>query len=266
MKSGKIIIAAVAVTLGIIIGIVYMNFMEADYINEDEVRAIVTDRYQGDIKNVSLSENDDYFLVTVDDEQYLYEITINRSEGEVEDIKSSENPDYVAENNNEDPSSETGDSKEEPEGTEPEDESADNEEAEEDTSSDGESDSTETSSNESELITVEEARDIAMNEVGGLFLHSTLNEEVSPSEYLVANLIDGDDEGAIVSINALNGTVNKVIFLDIEFDEIGDLESFMRQVASYNAQNQHYYIEYDDDWDDDDWDDDEWDDDDWDDD
>lgn len=250
MKTGKILIAAGAVMLGVIIGIVYMNFMEADYINEDEVRAIVTDRYQGDISNVSLSDNDDYFLVTVDDEQYLYEITINRSEGTVEDIKSSENPDYVEE------------TEAESEGDNTEEADSEEESSEEGSAAEEEQTSNDTESNGSEIISVEEARDIAMDEVGGLFLHSTLNEEVSPSEYLIANLIDGDDEGAIVSINALNGTINKVIFLDIEFDEIGDLESFMRQVASYNAQSQHYYIEYDDDWDDDDdWEDDDWDDD-----
>lgn len=250
MKTGKILIAAGAVMLGVIIGIVYMNFMEADYINEDEVRAIVTDRYQGDISNVSLSDNDDYFLVTVDDEQYLYEITINRSEGTVEDIKSSENPDYVEE------------AEAESEGDNTEEADSEEESSEEGSAAEEEQTSNDTESNGSEIISVEEARDIAMDEVGGLFLHSTLNEEVSPSEYLIANLIDGDDEGAIVSINALNGTINKVIFLDIEFDEIGDLESFMRQVASYNAQSQHYYIEYDDDWDDDDdWEDDDWDDD-----
>lgn len=284
MKTGKIVIAAVAVTLGVIIGIVYMNFMEADYINEDEVRAIVTDRYQGDISNVSLSENDDYFLVTVENEQYLYEITINRAESTVEDIKSSENPDYVAEKDTEETTSEesgteesgtegsgseesgtedSGTEESSSEGTDQKEEPAGDNKQGEGTSDEtaSESGSSESPSNESEAISMEEARDIAMNEVGGLYLHSTLNEEVSPSEYLIANLIDGDDEGAIVSVNAVNGTVNKVIFLDIEFDEIGDLESFMRQVASYNAQNQHYYIEYDDDddWDDDD--DDDWDDD-----
>ena len=245
MKTSKILIAAGAVILGVIIGVVYMNFMEADYINEDEVRAIVTDRYQGDISNISLSDNDDYFQVTVDDEQYLYEITINRSEGTVKDIKSSENPDYVEETEVES----EGDNTEEADSAEGS--------SEEGSAAEEEQTSNDTESNGSDIISVEEAREIAMNEVGGLFLHSTLNEEVSPSEYLIANLIDGDDEGAIVSINALNGTINKVIFLDIDFEEIGDLESFMRQVASYNAQSQHYYIEYDDDdWDDDDWDDD----------
>lgn len=264
MNKSKILIAVGAVTLGVIIGIVYMNLMEADYINEDEVRAIVTDRYQGDISNVSLSDNDNYFLVTVDDEQHLYEITINREEGTVVDLTSSENPDYVEETDTENTESGGGSSEE----TASSEESSPDEEetASNDTESDDtQSDDTEQASDGSDIISVEEARDIALNEVGGVFLHSTLNEQVSPNEYLIAYLIDGDDEGAIVSINALNGTINKVIFLDIEFDEIGDLESFMRQVASYNAQNQQYYIEYDD-WDDDnEWDeddsDDDWDDD-----
>lgn len=259
MKTSKILIAVVAVVLGVMIGIVYMNFMEADYINEDEVRAIVTDRYQGDISNVSLSENDDYFLVTVDDEKYLYEITINRSEGTVEDVKSTENPDYVEEEDDEESTANKKDT-EEPDSKQKDSKETVSEEGTSDKKEDAAGNETsgnnEAVSEGSDIISVEEARDIAMNEVGGLFLHSTFNEEVSPNEYLIANLIDGDDEGAIVSVNAHNGTINKVIFLDIEFDEIGDLESFMRQVASYNAQSQNYYIEYDDDdWDDDDWDD-----------
>lgn len=217
--------------LGVIIGITYMHYTAADYMDEEEVRAIVQDRYQGDISNVSLGTDDEFFIVTVDDEEYLYEITINRAEGRVMDVTSSENPDYKEET------------------VEQDDTSAGDQEPESDPLGPKESAPDDTP----ELISAEEAGNIAMEEVGGLFLHSTLNTDVKPSEYLIANLIDGDDEGAIVSINAVNGSVNKVIFLDIEFDEIGDLETFMRQVAESNAQNQNYYIEYDwdDDWDDD---------------
>ena len=227
MKAGKLMMTAAAVMLGVMIGVLYMNYTAADYMDEDEVRTIITERYQGDIKNVSLADDDEYFVVSVDDDEYLYEIMINRAEGTVVDIESAENPDY-----------------------EPE-EAAGEEQESEEGSSEAESDTPE---ERIDLISVEEARDIAMEEVGGLFLHSTLNTDTNPSEYLIANLIDDDDEAAIVSINAVNGTINKVIFLEIEFDEIGDLETFMRQVAQSNAQNQNYYIEYDD-WDDD-WDDD----------
>lgn len=227
MKAGKLMMTAAAVMLGVMIGVLYMNYTAADYMDEDEVRTIITERYQGDIKNVSLADDDEYFVVSVDDDEYLYEIMINRAEGTVVDIESAENPDY-----------------------EPE-EAAGEEQGSEEGSSEAESDTPE---ERIDLISVEEARDIAMEEVGGLFLHSTLNTDTNPSEYLIANLIDDDDEAAIVSINAVNGTINKVIFLEIEFDEIGDLETFMRQVAQSNAQNQNYYIEYDD-WDDD-WDDD----------
>lgn len=221
MKAGKLMMAAAAVMLGVMIGVLYMNYTAADYMNEDEVRTIITERYQGDINNVSLADDDEYFVVSVDDDEYLYEITINRAEGTVVDIESAENPGYELE------------------------EAAGEEQESEEGSSEAES---ETPEERADLISAEEARDIAMEEVGGLFLHSTLN--TSPSEYLIANLIDDDDEAAIVSINAVNGTVNKVIFLEIEFDEIGDLETFMRQVAQSNALNQNYYIEYDD-WDDD---------------
>lgn len=227
MKAGKLMMAAAAVMLGVMIGVLYMNYTAADYMDEDEVRTIITERYQGDINNVSLADDDEYFVVSVDDDEYRYEITINRAEGTVVDIESAENPDY-----------------------EPE-EAAGEEQESEEGSSEAESDTPE---ERTDLISVEEARDIAMEEVGGLFLHYTLNTDTNPSEYLIANLIDDDDEAAIVSINAVNGTINKVIFLEIEFDEIGDLETFMRQVAQSNAQNQNYYIEYDD-WDDD-WDDD----------
>lgn len=227
MKAGKLMMAAAAVMLGVMIGVLYMNYTAADYMDEDEVRTIITERYQGDINNVSLADDDEYFVVSVDDDEYRYEITINRAGGTVVDIESAENPNY-----------------------EPE-EAAGEEQEPEEGSSEAESDTPE---ERTDLISVEEARDIAMEEVGGLFLHSTLNTDTNPSEYLIANLIDDDDEAAIVSINAVNGTINKVIFLEIEFDEIGDLETFMRQVAQSNAQNQNYYIEYDD-WDDD-WDDD----------
>lgn len=227
MKIGKLLIAFGAVMLGVIIGILYMNYTAADYMNEEEVRAIVKERYNGDISNVSLANDDEYFIVSVDDEEYLYEITINRTEGNVANVTSFKNPDYEEKD-------------ESREGQKSEDEAGESAEGNTEKATD--------------LISVEEARDIAMGEVGGLFLHSTLNVDVNPSEYLIANLIDDDDEGAIVSINAVNGNINKVIFLDIEFDEIGDLETFMRQVAESNAQNQNYYIEYDD-WDDD-WDDD----------
>lgn len=227
MKAGKLMMAAAAVMLGVMIGVLYMNYTAADYMDEDEVRTIITERYQGDINNVSLADDDEYFVVSVDDDEYRYEITINRAGGTVVDIESAENPNY-----------------------EPE-EAAGEEQEPEEGSSEAESDTPE---ERTDLISVEEARDIAIEEVGGLFLHSTLNTDTNPSEYLIANLIDDDDEAAIVSINAVNGTINKVIFLEIEFDEIGDLETFMRQVAQSNAQNQNYYIEYDD-WDDD-WDDD----------
>lgn len=227
MKAGKLMMAAAAVMLGVMIGVLYMNYTAADYMDEDEVRTIITERYQGDINNVSLADDDEYFVVSVDDDEYRYEITINRAGGTVVDIESAENPNY-----------------------EPE-EAAGEEQEPEEGSSEAESDTPE---ERTDLISVEEARDIAIEEVGGLFLHSTLNTDTNPSEYLIANLIDDDDEAAIVSINAVNGTINKVIFLEIEFDEIGDLETFMRQVAQSNALNQNYYIEYDD-WDDD-WDDD----------
>ncbi|CAM4189079.1 PepSY domain-containing protein [Lacicoccus alkaliphilus] len=227
MKGGKLMMAAGAVMLGVMIGILYMNYTAAEHMNEDEARAIITERYQGDIRNVSLAGDDEHFVVSVDDDEYLYEITINRAEGTVVDIESAENPEY-------EPDDAVGEEQESEEGSSG---------AEPGTSEDN-----------AGLIPVKEAREIAMEEVGGLFLHSTLNTDTNPSEYLIANLVDDDDEAAIVSINAVNGTINKVIFLEIEFDEIGDLETFMRQVAQSNAQNQNYYIEYDD-WDDD-WDDD----------
>ena len=94
MKIGKLLIAAGAIMLGVIIGITYMHYTAADYMDEEEVRAIVQNRYQGDISNVSLGSGHEYFVVSVDDGEYLYEITINRAEGRVVDVTSSENPDY----------------------------------------------------------------------------------------------------------------------------------------------------------------------------
>lgn len=239
-KFTKIMTAFGAIGVGIIIGVVIMMVTSSEYINEQEARALVSERYQGNIDNVSLSDDDRFFIVSVEDGEQLYEITLDREVSDIEDIEVSENPDYVAEENDTpDEGSSSGEEQNEESGNE---EDSGNEEQ---NGGNGNGDSSNNDNETASLISNEEARQIATDEIGGVYLQSTLNDDVSPQEYLVVHLVDDDDEGAIVSINANSGDVNRVIWVDLELEEIGDLEGFMQEVAQYNADNPYYHIEYD---------------------
>lgn len=217
----KILIALTAIVSGIVIGVIIILSFSQDYMDENEARALVEERYQGDILNVSVGENEHIYTVTIEDENMIYEVTLDRENNTVTDLKSSSNPDYTGSNEN---SKNEGNKKE---GSNKEDKPEKGEDS------------------PPSIISDEEARDIAVNKIGGQYLQSALNENVSPREYLVMQLIDDDDEAAIVSVNADTGNINKVIFVEIDFSEIGDLDSFIQEVADYNEENPYFYSEFD---------------------
>ncbi|WP_239710385.1 MULTISPECIES: hypothetical protein [unclassified Mammaliicoccus] len=97
------------------------------------------------------------------------------------------------------------------------------------------------------FITEKRAKQIVMNEVGGTFVDIKKNEKSKPATYTVTQHVD-HDEGAMVSVNALNGKVNSVSWFNIE-----------RPQTDYNEENakkEQYYYEDDDDYDNDDYEDD----------
>lgn len=233
-RISKIIIALGAVGLGVIIGIVIMGSFDNDLINEKDARAFVEERYKGEITDVSLSEDEDNFVISLEDEEKIYEIVLNRKDSVIDNMNVTENPDYAAAENTEEKTEDNSSEENKDEQKEAEDKQNTEEAEQENTKTDVPSG-----------ISEDEAKEIALNEVGGRFLQLSLNDSVSPREYLVMNLVDDDDEAAIVSINADTGEINRVIWMDIELNEISDLDAFIKESADYNSESPYYNTEFD---------------------
>lgn len=102
-------------------------------------------------------------------------------------------------------------------------------------------------------ITEDEARKIASDEVGGQFIHLTLNQDTHPQQYQIIQLVEDDDEGALVTVDAIEGETMNILWFQADFNEIADIEAFARQLQDYSTKYQNnHYIEFDDDNDDDD--------------
>ncbi|MFC3419403.1 PepSY domain-containing protein [Salinicoccus hispanicus] len=230
-RTTRLLIAAMAVVLGFVIGTVLLVQSQSESLGEDTIRAMVTDRYSGQIRTIE-TEGGQY-IVHVEDEGFEYEITMDREDGSITTMESRK---IAAEESIEESTETEGTSETTVEGST----EAPVEEAEEEP--------------EEELtvqMTEAEAKTLAFEEVGGQFVHVALNEEIHPSEYQVIQLVDDDDEGALVSVNAQSGEVVKVLWFSIDFEDITDIEAFARELQNYNKQYQDdYYIEFDDDNDD----------------
>lgn len=233
-RISKFIIALGAVGLGVIIGIVIMGSFDNDFINEKDARSFVEERYKGEITDVSLSEDEDNFVISLEDEEKIYEIVLNRKDSVIDNMNVTENPDYAAAENTEEKTEDNSSEENKDEQKEAEDKQNTEEAEQENTKTDVPSG-----------ISEDEAKEIALNEVGGRFLQLSLNDSVSPREYLVMNLVDDDDEAAIVSINADTGEINRVIWMDIELNEISDLDAFIKESADYNSESPYYNTEFD---------------------
>ncbi|MCC4723628.1 hypothetical protein [Salinicoccus sp. RF5] len=210
-KKTRLVIAAGAVVLVILIIVAAVLQAKPDDIGEDEVRAMVMERYGGEVEAVEIKDH--HYIVRVSDENFEYEITMEREDGSITDMKSRELPrEEVAE-----------------------------EQAEESPEDSG----------EKALMTEEEAKALAAAEVGGQFIHVTTSEGARPVEYQVIQLVEDDDEGALVTIDAQSASVDKVLWFSIDFEDIPDIEAFAQELQEYNRQYQDdYYIEFDDYYDD----------------
>ncbi|WP_031546915.1 hypothetical protein [Salinicoccus luteus] len=210
-KKTKLLIAAGAVVLAILIAVAAMVQSESDDIGEDEVRAMIMERYGGEIEAVETKGQ--HYIVRVSDENFEYEITMEQEDGSIVDMKSRElPPEEVAEERVEESPEDSG---------------------------------------EKALMTEGEAKALAASEVGGQFIHVTTNEGAHPSEYQVIQLVEDDDEGALVTIDAQSASVEKVLWFSIDFEDIPDIEAFAQELQEYNRQYQDdYYIEFDDYYDD----------------
>lgn len=233
-RLNKLLIAAAAVIAGIAIGILLISRSGGDNIGEEEVRAMVTDRYGGEIENISHTEDGQSYIVTLANEEHRYEITVSREDAGIEEI--------VTEKNEErDSDTASGSGEETSEDTSEEKAAEEKKDAEKD-SGQQEKEKTDT------LITEDEAKNIASGEVGGQFVHLTLNQETHPQQYQIIQLVEDDDEGALVTVDAIDGEAMNILWFQADFNEIADIEAFARQLQEYSTQYQNnYYIEFDDD-------------------
>ena len=232
----KLWIAVFVVIASLGAGVLLFSQSNGSYIGEQEAEAMVSDRYSGEIEDISITEDEAFYIVTVNDDTHSYQIKIDRDDSTVEDIQSEET-EQPEEANTEGTAGEPSE--------ESSDETSGEQNAENETSEEaGEAE-------EETLISDAEARDIAAQEVGGWYIYSSLNENSHPGVYQVIQGVD-DDEGALVTINAQNGEVTKLLWFEKEFDEVADFEAFAQQLREYNTQYQNnHYIEFDD-YDDDD--------------
>lgn len=235
-------LALCAVIIGIISGMVFVYFNQEDLINKDEAKAIVTERYGGSVESIEEAENDDFFIVNVEGDTGTHKIKINRHDSSVEGIETIAKPseDTAADDSN--TSKEESESSEDSEGSE----SETTEEKKSETTPPQEEETSEAP--EPEILTVEQAESAAANEVGGHNVYSTWSGEGQEREYYILQIVDGDDEGALVSLNGVTGQINKVVYLDVDEDDYGNIEQLIYEANTYADMVDGRYIEFDDDY------------------
>src|SRR5699024_9931305 len=102
-------------------------------------------------------------------------------------------------------------------------------------------------------ITEDEARNIASDEVGGQFIELTVNQDTQPEQYQIIQLVEDDDAGALVTVDAIEGGTMNILWFKADVNESADIEAFVRKLPDYITKDQNnHYIEFDDDNDDDD--------------
>lgn len=211
-KISKLLIAVAAVLLGVGAGLLWVLFNQEDFISEEEAQALVTERYGGNVTVIEALDDEQYFSVTLEDEDTSHNITLDRSDSSVEDIETlslPEDPENTDDKDNGDKNADNNDQAQTP-------------------------------------ITLEEAEETAQKETGGETVYSTSSGEGQSVEHYVLQLIDGDDEGALVTVNGSSGDVIKVIWLEIDDDE--DVEQLVDEAAQYADLYDQRYIEFDEDY------------------
>ena len=218
-RLNKLLIAAAAVIAGIAISILLVSRSGGENISEEEVSAMITDRYGGEIENISQTEDEQSYIVDLG----IEDIVTEKNEGQSNDTASGGGEETMGERTSEEKSAE------------------------------GKDDGLQEKEKMDRPITEDEARKIASDEVGGQFIHLTLNQDTHPQQYQIIQLVEDDDEGALVTVDAIEGETMNILWFQADFNEIADIEAFARQLQDYSTKYQNnHYIEFDDDNDDDD--------------
>ena len=206
-----LLIVVMAIILIALISIIYIRSTE-QLMDKDLAKTLISERYKGDITKLTQSKDNRTFYVKIKDKDKKYSLEIDRRKETIKNVTSQTTP--KKQTKKEKPKTKEKPKKDDKKKT---------------------------------LITEKRAKQIVMNEVGGTFVDIKKNEDSKPMTYTVTQHVD-DNEGAVVSVNSLNGKVNSVSWFNIEQPQ-----------PSYNAGNENkeqYYYEDDDDYDDDEYDDD----------
>ncbi|GEM_PF-2209351 len=257
-KRSKFLFAFFGIAAGIIIGILWVTLNQQDFISEDEARAVVTERYGGEVDSVSLTDDDRYFVINLKGNSATHSIKVDREDSSVvgiETVSESKDTEQTAENtDSKETSTEEKDKadSENKDKTSKENQKSDNEKDNEQTKQeDKAADEADKETAEKQPLTAEEAINIAAGEVGGVNVYSTWNGDGTAREYYILQQVNDEDEGALVSINGATGHINKVVWLEID-DDYEEMEQRVYEAAQYANMYDSRYIEYDDEYFDDD--------------
>ncbi|CEA01577.1 hypothetical protein BN1048_01419 [Jeotgalicoccus saudimassiliensis] len=237
-KRSKFLIALAGLIAGIVVGVSWVTFNQQDYISEDEARAVVTERYGGSVESVSLSDDDRYFIINLKGKSATHSITVDREDSSVDGIKT------VAEHKE---TKKPADDTKEDEQAEKEKKAAAEQEKKKQEEQQAEQDKEPEKPEGNTKLTVEDAVEIAASEVGGVNVYSTWSGNGETREYYILQLVNGEDEGALIDINGITGQVNKVIWLEID-DDYSNIEQLVYEATTYASMYDGRYIEYDDDY------------------
>lgn len=238
-KGSKVLIALSGIIAGIIIGVFWVNFNQQDFISEADARELVTELYGGTVDSVSTSENNRYFVINLEGTSATHSITVDREDSSVEGIET-----ISRKEDSEVPPEEEPDKKVEEAAKEKEEPAA--EPAEEKVKKPAEKSK---EAAQQTKLTVEEATDIAVTEVGGMTVYTTWSGDENAREYYILQLLNDEDDGALVSINGITGNVNKVIWLEVdEDDDYEEVEQLIYEATEYGNLYDNRYIEFDDEY------------------
>ncbi|MCJ0912353.1 PepSY domain-containing protein [Mammaliicoccus sciuri] len=215
----KHILVLLASTLFIVLSVIIYMKANEKLMKKEEVEKFVTDRYKGNIEDISLSDDESLFHVNIKDSNKVYSLDIDRKKEVIKNVKSKTIKNKEQSNIKEKKQKENPRKKE-----------------------------------KKSLISEKEAKQISHQKVGGKFIDIKKNTNTSPNTYTITQYVD-DDEGAVVTVNAVSGKINSVSWFNIEQPQLeyNAPKTDERQEAQTNN---GYYYEQDDDFDDDDEDDD----------
>nr|WP_263313472.1 hypothetical protein [Mammaliicoccus sp. Marseille-Q6498] len=205
-KAIKPFLILVAIVLIFVLIVIIFFRTQDQLMKEKDAKNLVTERYKGTISKLTKSKDNRTFFVKIKDSEKIYSLEIDRRKETIKNVNSQS----TAKKQNTKKNNKTKEKPKKPK-------------------------------KKNELISEDRAKQIVMNEVGGTFVSIKKNKNTTPETYSITQHVD-DDEGAIVSVNTMNGKVHSVTWFNIEQSQSN---------ANQQPQNKNQYYYENDDEDDD---------------